>query len=99
MTELYSRTRQNIEYHRTEAHFYNATHPEIYNLAEQKRLSRQIHKLVAELAPSLPVLDLGSGTGNIAEKVQRRGVQVIACDISTDMLKENKAKHKVIHHL
>lgn len=95
MESLSQRSRQNIAYGETEAYFY-ILHPEIFNLIEQRRLKIQIRKLITEIDLSLPVLDLGSGTGNIVEKLQNCGVKVVACDISIDMLKQNIAEYKVL---
>ena len=86
---------QNVRLHRTEAHFYNATHPENYNLFEQRRLKRQVRTLAAQIEPSRGVLDLASGTGNVADHLRRAGINTIACDLSRDMLRENRSQHRV----
>jgi len=86
---------QNIRLHETEAYFYNATHPENFNVLEQGRLKRQVRRLANKVGPSLPVLDLASGTGNVSERLQADGLRTIACDLSLDMLKENRAEYRV----
>ena len=86
---------QNIRLHETEAYFYNATHPENFNVLEQSRLKRQVGKLATKVKPSLPVLDLASGTGNVSDHLQAAGLRPIACDLSLDMLKENRTEYRV----
>ncbi|MBL7165104.1 MAG: class I SAM-dependent methyltransferase [Dehalococcoidales bacterium] len=86
---------QNIRLHETEAYFYNATHPENFNVFEQKRLKRQVTKLAMEAGPSLPVLDLASGTGNVSDHLRATGLRPVACDLSLDMLRENRAEYRV----
>jgi len=88
--------KQNIQWHRTEAYFYNCTHPEDFSVFEQRRLRREIKRLVSEIDVSKPVLDLGSGTGHLAGHLRKFGVEAIACDLSPDMLAENPAKTKVL---
>jgi len=85
----------NIRLHETEAYFYNATHPENFNVFEQRRLKREVRKLSTEVEPSLPVLDLASGTGNVSDRLREAGLSPVACDLSPDMLRENCAEHKV----
>lgn len=87
---------QNIQWHKTEAYFYNCTHPEDFSVFEQRRLRREIRSLVFEIDKSQPVLDLGSGTGHLVEHLRKFGVEPIVCDLSPDMLAENPAKTKVL---
>lgn len=96
MRESKSVLQQNIELHRHEAYYYNAIHPENFNIFEQNRLRRELKALKAEMDSSLPVLDIGSGTGNLVNHLQRLGLDVIASDLSAEMLAENPAKHKLI---
>ncbi len=86
---------QNIRLHQVEAYFYNSIHPEDFNLWEQRRLKREIEQLSKDIDRSLPVLDLASGTGNVATHLANNQCYVIACDLSIEMLKENHAKHKI----
>ena len=86
---------QNIRLHETEAYFYNATHPENYNIFEQRRLKNKVRELAAGVDSSLPVLDLASGTGNVSNHLKAAGLRTIACDLSLEMLKENPSDYKV----
>jgi len=86
---------QNIRLHETEAYFYNTTHPENFNVFEQKRLKHQVRKMAMEAGPSLPVLDLASGTGNVSNHLKTAGLKPITCDLSLEMLKENPSEYKV----
>lgn len=87
---------QNIQWHKTEAYFYNCTHPEDFNIFEQKRLRREIRAVLSRMRGKLPVLDLASGTGNLVSHIRRYGVEPIACDLSPEMLAENPAKEKIL---
>ncbi len=87
---------QNIRLHRTEAYFYDATHPENFNVFEQARLKRELRRLAGAIGPGRPVLDIASGTGNIARHLEKMGVPVVACDLSPEMLHENPARHRVL---
>lgn len=87
---------QNIRLHRTEAYYYVSTHPENFNIFEQRRLRTEIRRLAKKMAPRAKVLDLASGTGNVAEAFRHTGVSVIACDLSAEMLRENRAEHRVL---
>ncbi|GEM_PF-3054077 len=95
MTDEKSVLEQNIRLHQIEAYFYNAIHPEDFNLWEQRRLKREIKQLSAKIDRSLPVMDLASGTGNLSDHLRKEGVRVIACDLSREMLKENRAQDRV----
>jgi len=86
---------QNIKLHETEAYFYNATHPENYNVFEQRRLKNKVRELATSVDSSLPVLDLASGTGNVSNHMKAAGLKPIACDLSLEMLKENPSDYKV----
>ena len=86
---------QNIKLHETEAYFYNATHPENYNVFEQRRLKKKVGELAVSINSSLPVLDLASGTGNVSNHMKSAGLKPIACDLSLEMLKENPSDYRV----
>ena len=88
--------RQNIQWHKTEAYYYESTHPENYNIFEQGRLKRQIKAYVKGINSRLPVLDLGSGTGHLVRHMRHCGIEPVACDLSIDMLRENPAKNRVV---
>ena len=47
----------------------------------------------AGLAPGLNVLEVGCGTGNFTEKFARSGAQILACDISPDLIEKAKARN------
>lgn len=86
---------QNIEWHRTEAYYYAATHPQAFNVLEQRHLKQQMHELARDADPAWPVLDLASGTGNLAGHLEKLNVNVVASDLSSDMLAENTSRHRV----
>jgi len=86
---------QNIRLHETEAYFYNTTHPENFNIFEQRRLKNKVRELAACVDQSLPVLDLASGTGNVSNHLKDAGLKTIACDLSPEMLNENPSEYKV----
>lgn len=88
--------RQNIQWHQTEAYYYESTHPENYNIFEQGRLRRQIMALAEGINTRSPVLDLGSGTGHLVRHLRRCGVEPVACDLSIDMLRENPAENRIV---
>ncbi len=89
-------TDMNIQWHKSEAYYYDVIHPAISSIFEQRRLKTELKKLVSEINTTKPILDLGSGTGNIIKILRELGVEAIACDISPDMLVENPAKVKVL---
>jgi len=96
MREPKSVLQQNIELFKDLACFYDALHPENFNIFEQRRLRRELRKVKEESNPSLPVLDIGSGTGNLVHHLQHLGLNVVASDLSAEMLKENPARYKVL---
>ena len=87
---------QNIQMFRLNASSYEAIQPCSSNIFEQRRLRKEIKKLVSEGDMTKPILDLGSGTGNLIRHLKKLGVDAIACDISPDMLKINPANYKVL---
>ncbi|MDP2764859.1 MAG: class I SAM-dependent methyltransferase, partial [Brevundimonas sp.] len=87
---------ENVKASKVGSYSYELGLPEIFNIVEQKRLAREMDKLIKEIDCSLPVLDVGSGTGNLAKFLVRRGVQVVAIDLSPAMLKQNKSNDKVL---
>lgn len=87
---------ENIKWSKVRSYSYELEHPELFNIIEQRRISIEMDKLAKEIGRSLPVLDVGSGTGNLAKFLTRRGIKVVAIDLSLAMLKENNTSHKVI---
>lgn len=93
----FSIQKENIRLHKTQAAFYEVTHPEIFNIFEQRRLRGEIEIIAKDLhrKENVVCLDLGSGTGNIARHLQHLKLDVVACDLSIQMLKHNPSKYKV----
>lgn len=87
---------ENIKLHKSEAYFYEIQHPEIFNLLEQRRIRREIKKIQEDPSRDRLCLDLGSGTGNIARHLTSVGFETVACDLSSDMLKQNPTPNKVL---
>lgn len=88
---------ENIRLHKAQAAFFEITHPEIFNVFEQRRLGREIVIITKDLhstCANVACLDLGSGTGNIVRHLQHIKLDV-ACDLSIEMLKQNPSKYKV----
>jgi ubiquinone/menaquinone biosynthesis C-methylase UbiE len=85
---------ENIKLHKSEAYFYEANHPEIFNVLEQSRLKTQIAILKNEASGGLCV-DVGSGTGNLGRLLRSAGFSVVACDLSREMLEQNDAEFRV----
>lgn len=89
---------ENIKLHKSEAYFYEVQHPGIFNFFEQRRIRKEVMKIKESLLTKTKTicLDLGSGTGNLARHLNSAGFEVIACDISYHMLKQNQTTHKVL---
>lgn len=88
---------ENIRLGRLQAYFYEEMYPQIFNIIEQRRLQRLIGNLTKKVNNYLPALDIGCGTGNVTRHLQHCGLKVVACDISADMLKEDRySEYKVI---
>ncbi len=85
----------NIEVHRFEARYYELFHPEVYGKSEQKRINRMFG-IISQLVRTSgkKALDVGAGTGNLAEKLLARGYKVTAVDISEEMCKILRRKFK-----
>jgi len=87
---------ENIKLQRLEAFFYEINHPEIFNFFEQRRLRREIRAIAKNLSPMKTIaLDIASGTGNVARHLQSFGLEVVACDLSFDMLKRNDSRYRI----
>ncbi|VVB94828.1 Ubiquinone/menaquinone biosynthesis C-methyltransferase UbiE [uncultured archaeon] len=82
-----NKIKQNAKAHNTIAEVYDLKHPEIYNQVEQRRVEQTIETLLNRVAKNKPrILDLGSGTGNLALKFLNKGCWVTACDVSQKSL-------------
>jgi ubiquinone/menaquinone biosynthesis C-methylase UbiE len=88
-------TRENIEWFRQTAACYDAYVGRL-NLGEQHYLKREIFKLSRRIDASMPVIDFGSGTGNVAKYLERAKLKTLAVDISLEMLQENPVKNKIV---
>jgi ubiquinone/menaquinone biosynthesis C-methylase UbiE len=89
--------KENVRLHKSEAYFYKVQHPEIYNIKEQTRMKQLLTLHLFEMASNVLCVDVGSGTGNICSHLKNLKKEVIACDLSKDMLKENKnAAHRIV---
>lgn len=85
----------NIEVHRFEAEYYELFHPEVFGKQEQKRINSMLgtaDSLVRDNGKK--ALDVGAGTGNLADKLLRMGYNVTAVDISPEMCQILRKKHK-----
>jgi ubiquinone/menaquinone biosynthesis C-methylase UbiE len=87
---------ENIKLHRLEAYFYEIQHPEIYNLREQIRIRKKLATLAGSFPPKSLCVDVGSGKGNLCSHLNALDMETVACDLSKDMLKGNKAKHRIL---
>jgi len=87
--------KDNLKWHEAEAPFYNA-YSFVFTLREQTYLKKTIARLSQEIDRTLPVLDFGSGTGNVAKYLVQAGLETVAVDISPEMLKKNPAQQKII---
>lgn len=85
----------NLKWYQEEAQFYNALRMAL-NTREQHYLKKEILRLSKQIDRGLPVLDFGSGTGNVAKYLEQAGLETVAMDISLEMLDENPAKNRVV---
>ncbi len=85
----------NLELHDvTQAQFYEVTLPYIFNLFEQRKLFDKLKYL--DVPKGSLTLDLGSGTGNLARHLERLGLNVVAADLSKEMLKQNPIGNRIV---
>lgn len=87
--------RDNIRWSEAEAPFYEA-YSRTFTLGEQRYLRGEIRRLSRQGPATLPVLDVGSGTGNLVRHFQGTGVRTLAMDISTTALRRNPASVRVV---
>jgi 2-polyprenyl-3-methyl-5-hydroxy-6-metoxy-1,4-benzoquinol methylase len=77
-----------------ETRFYEASHPEIYNRSEQRRIElllTSVDRLVDN--NHRKALDFGAGTGNLTGKLLQMGYKVTAVDISKEMCEILRGKY------
>jgi len=90
MSTADERIAQNVAAHDAVARTYDAGHPEIFNAVEQARLAvavREALQAVQGPSPAGPrVLDIGTGTGNLAAHFLSAGAHVTATDVSAECL-------------
>jgi ubiquinone/menaquinone biosynthesis C-methylase UbiE len=87
---------ENIKLHRSEAYFYEILHPAIFNPREQTRIKKKLATLVNNMQNNALCVDVGSGTGNLCSHLNALKMETVACDLSKDMLKWNKANHRIL---
>jgi len=89
---------ENIKLHKSEAYFYEVIHPFTFNVIRQTRLRNEAIRLrkIFNKGDCLVAVDIGSGTGNFAKHLERAGFEVVACELSKDMLKNNNALHRIL---
>ncbi len=85
---------ENIRLHKSQAYYYEVNHPEIFNILEQARIKKQVMALKKDAGTGL-CIDVGSGTGNLSRQLKAAGFEVVACDLSRDMLQQNRAEFRV----
>ena len=76
---------ENIKVHKAESHLYDKVHHEIFNPTERRRLINEIQQLLPNGRGQL-AMDFGCGTGNLTLILLKQGFNVVAVDISPDML-------------
>ena len=62
----------------------------------QVRMWRRVTRAAVAAGPGMRVLDLAAGTGTSSVEYAADGAEVIACDFSTGMVAEGKARHPEI---
>jgi len=80
---------ENIEVHDKIANDYASAHGEIFNDAEQDRLSLALKKSLQEVntgSEELTALDYGCGSGNLTRHLLNLNVDVVAADVSSHFL-------------
>jgi|LGOV01.1.fsa_nt_gb ubiquinone/menaquinone biosynthesis C-methylase UbiE len=88
---------ENKRIHAIEANFYDKVHPEIWNFYEQKKTDKEINSIcdvINKKSKNPLALDVGCGTGNLTLKFLNNDFNVIALDISKEMLNALKKKIK-----
>lgn len=79
----------NLAVHNREARFFETIHTEIFNSFEQSRIFQTLKSITKLFHENSKILDVGAGTGNIANKLISLGFKNIICvDISRQMLNQ-----------
>jgi len=87
---------RNVRVHNKVATKYDATHGEIFNDLEQRRLAGGLRRARDEVrtgAEPLRALDHGCGSGNITSHLLGLGFEVVAADISGEFLDLVEKRH------
>jgi ubiquinone/menaquinone biosynthesis C-methylase UbiE len=58
--------------------------------AGKKRWERRVEMLTAHILPTMQVLEIGCGTGYFTKELKRTGANILAVDISPDLLERAK---------
>jgi len=68
--------------------------------AGKLRWARRVKMLSSHLRPGMTVLELGCGTGTFTQELARSGADVIAIDVSAELLEIARANHSApnIHY-
>lgn len=86
--------KDNINRHQIEAEFYDATHPEIFNDYEFAKTKKMINYIAKKSKNKNLCIDVGAGTGFLTSFELPIYEEVIAADISKDMLKMLRRKFR-----
>jgi malonyl-CoA O-methyltransferase len=82
----------NARLHRELAADYDQIHPHMWNSYEQCLQRRDIARMLRAGAGTSRVLELGCGTGNLTLQFLERGCDVVAVDMSPEMLAQLRRK-------
>ena len=61
--------------------------------AGRQRWKRRVQMLSGHLRPGMAILEIGCGTGYFTRELTRRGADIVAIDVSPDLLEIAKAKY------
>jgi ubiquinone/menaquinone biosynthesis C-methylase UbiE len=61
--------------------------------AGRQRWKRRVQMLSSHLRPGMTILEIGCGTGYFTRELTRRGADIVAIDVSPDLLEIAKAKY------
>jgi ubiquinone/menaquinone biosynthesis C-methylase UbiE len=86
----------NIRQHKLEAPYYEVLSPFFFNIFEQRKIQQRMEPLISSMPKGCLILDLGSGTGNVAKYLKNSGHKIIAADVSADMLSFNPIDDRTV---